>query len=163
MPTPVLPRDLYPVTSPSGYSYASAQGVHMTQVEGGFNRYATDFDRGTRVFNVALACTAGHLRVWELFYLRIIKKGALSFEMPLDSGTGLEQHVVNIIPNSVNTAATDGNNFVVTFQVEAESKIYDFTEEGAAAIIAIWNAGGDVGELLDRLALFTLEDTLVLV
>ena len=163
MTTPVLPRDLYPVTSPSGYSYASAQGVHMTQVEGGFNRYATDFDRGTRVFNVALACTAGHLRVWELFYLRIIKKGALSFEMPLDSGTGLEQHVVNIIPNSVNTAATDGNNFVVTFQVEAESKIYDFTEEGAAAIIAIWNAGGDVGELLDRLALFTLEDTLVLV
>ena len=163
MPTPVLPRDLYPVTSPSGYSYASAQGVHMTQVEGGFNRYATDFDRGTRVFNVALACTAGHLRVWELFYLRIIKKGALSFEMPLDSGTGLEQHVVNIIPNSVNTAATDGNNFVVTFQVEAESKIYDFTEEGAAAIIAIWNAGGDVGDLLDRLALFTLEDTLVLV
>ena len=163
MPTPVLPRDLYPVTSPSGYSYASAQGVHMTQVEGGFNRYALDFDRGTRVFNVALACTAGHLRVWELFYLRIIKKGALSFEMPLDSGTGLEQHVVNIIPNSVNTAATDGNNFVVTFQVEAESKIYDFTEEGAAAIIAIWNAGGDVGELLDRLALFTLEDTLVLV
>ena len=163
MTTPVLPRDLYPVTSPSGYSYASAQGVHMTQVEGGFNRYATDFDRGTRVFNVALACTAGHLRVWELFYLRIIKKGALSFEMPLDSGTGLEQHVVNIIPNSVNTAATDGNNFVVTFQVEAESKIYDFTEEGAAAIIAIWNAGGDVGDLLDRLALFTLEDTLVLV
>lgn len=163
MTTPVLPRDLYPVTSPSGYSYASAQGVSMTQVEGGFNRYAMDFDRGTRIFNVALACTAGHLQVWELFYLRIIKKGVLAFEMPLDSGTGLYQHIVNIIPNSVNTTETDGNNFVVTFQVEAEPKIYDFTEEGAAAIIAIWNAGGDVGELLDRLALFTLEETLVLV
>lgn len=163
MTTPVLPRDLYPVTSPSGYSYASAQGVSMTQVEGGFNRYALDFDRGTRVFNVALACTAGHLRVWELFYLRIIKKGALSFEMPLDSGTGLEQHIVNIVPNTVNVTETDGNNFVVTFQVEAESKIYDFTEGGAAAIIAFWNAGVDGGELLDRLALFTLEDTLVLV
>ena len=47
--------------------------------------------------------------------------------MPLDSGTGLKQHLVNIIPNSVNTTETDGNNFVVTFQVEAESKIYDFT------------------------------------
>lgn len=163
MTTPVLPRDLYPVTSPSGYSYASAQGVSATQVEGGFNRYALDFDRGTRLFNVALACTAGHLQVWELFYLRIIKKGALAFEMPLDSGTGLEQHIVNIIPNSVNTTETDGNNFVVTFQVEAEPKIYDFTEEGVAAIIAIWNAGGDVGELIDRLAEFTLEDTLVLV
>jgi len=163
MTTPVLPRDLYPVTSPSGYSYASAQGVSMTQVEGGFNRYAMDFDRGTRIFNVALACTAWHLQLWELFYLRIIKKGVLAFEMPLDSGTGLYQHIVNIIPNSVNTTETDGNNFVVTFQVEAEPKIYDFTEEGAAAIIAIWNAGGDVGELLDRLALFTLEETLVLV
>jgi len=163
MTTPVLPRDLYPVTSPSGYSYASAQGVHMTQVEGGFNRYALDFDRGTRLFNVALACTAEHLQVWELFYLRIIKKGVLAFEMPLDSGTGLEQHIVNIIPNSVNTTETDGNNFVVTFQVEAESKIYDFTEGGVAAILAIWETSGDVGELLDRLALFTLEETLVLV
>lgn len=163
MTTPVLPRDLYPVTSPSGYSYASAQGVHMTQVEGGFNRYAMDFDRGTRLFNVALACTAWHLQVWELFYLRIIKKGALAFEMPLDSGTGLEQHIVNIIPNSVNTTETDGNNFVVTFQVEAESKIYDFTEGGAAAILAIWDVSGDVGDFLDRLALFTLEETLVLV
>ena len=112
MPTPVLPyRDLYPVTSPSGYSYASAQGVHMTQVEGGFNRYAMDFDRGTRVYNVALACTADHLQVWELFYLHIIKKGALAFEMPLDSGTGLKQHLVNIIPNSVNTTETDGKTF----------------------------------------------------
>ena len=163
MPTPVLPRDLYPVTSPSGYSYASAQGVHMTQVEGGFNRYAMDFDRGTRIYNVALACTAGHLQVWELFYLRIIKKGTLSFEMPLDSGTGLEQHLVNIIPNSVNTTETDGNNFVVTFQVEAESKIYDFTDEGAEAILSIWETSGDVGDFLDRLALFTLEETLVLV
>jgi len=166
MPTPVLPRDLYPVTSPSGYSYASAQGVHMTQVEGGFNRYAMDFDRGTRVYNVALACTAGHLQVWELFYLRIIKKGALAFEMPLDSGTGLEQHLVNIIPNSVNTTETDGNNFVVTFQVEAESKIYDFTDEGAEFILSYWEDYGDLGglgDLLDRLSEFVLSDTLVLV
>jgi hypothetical protein len=163
MPTPVLPRDLYPVTSPSGYSYASAQGVHMTQVEGGFNRFAMDFDRGTRVYNVAFACTAWQIHLWELFYLRVIKKGALAFEMPLDSGTGLEQHLVNIIPNSVNTTETDGNNFVVTFQVEAEPKIYDFTEGGAAAIIAIWETSGDVGEFADRLAEFVLSDTLVLV
>lgn len=163
MTTPVLPRDLYPVTSPSGYSYASAQGVHMTQVEGGFNRYAMDFDRGTRIYNVALACTAGHLQVWELFYLRIIKKGVLAFEMLLDSGTGLEQHIVNIIPNSVNTTETDGNNFVVTFQVETESKIYDFTDDGVDAMLVIWETSGDVGDFLDRLALFTLEETLVLV
>ena len=74
--------------------------------------------------------------------------------MPLDSGTGLEQHIVNIIPNSVNTTETDGNNFVVTFQVEAESKIYDFTDEGAEAILSIWETSGDVSEFLDRLALF---------
>ena len=163
MTTPVLPRDLYPVTSPSGYSYASAQGVHMTQVEGGFNRYAMDFDRGTRIYNVALACTASHLQVWELFYLRIIKKGVLAFEMPLDSGTGLEQHIVNIIPNSVNTTETDGNNFVVTFQVEAESKIYDFTDENVTTVLSIWETSGDVGEFVDRLAEFVLSDTLVLV
>lgn len=158
-----LPRDLYPVTSPSGYSHGSAGGVNRTEVEGGFNRYALSYDRGVQLFNVALACTATHYQIWTLFFYNIIKKGSLSFNMPLDSGAGLQQHEVNIIPQSVNVAETDGNNFVVTFQVEAEPKIYDFTEEGAAAIIAIWNAGADITELFDAIAEFTLEDTLVLV
>ena len=83
--------------------------------------------------------------------------------MPLDSGTGLEQHLVNIIPNSVNTTETDGNNFVVTFQVEAESKIYDFTDEVAEFILSYWEDYGDLGDLSDRLAEFVLSDTLVLV
>ena len=51
----------------------------------------------------------------------------------------------------------------MTFQVEAESKIYDFTDEGAEAILSIWETSGDVSEFLDRLALFILEETLVLV
>ena len=87
--------------------------------------------------------------------------------MPLDSGTGLKQHLVNIIPNSVNTTETDGNNFVVTFQVEAESKIYDFTYGGAEFILSYWEDYGDLGNLggylFDRLAEFVLSDTLVLV
>ena len=66
--------------------------------------------------------------------------------MPLDSGTGLKQHLVNIIPNSVNTTETDGNNFVVTFQVEAESKIYDFTY-GCRIYILYWEDYGDLGNL----------------
>ena len=110
---PTLPRDLYPVTSPSGYSHNTAGGVSRTQVEGGFNRYALDFDRGVQQFNVALSCTAGHYQIWTLFFYNIIKKGALSFDMPLDSGSGLQTHSVNIIPNSVSVNETDGNNFVV--------------------------------------------------
>ena len=158
-----LPRDLYPVTSPSGYSHGSAGGVNRTEVEGGFNRYALSYDRGVQLFNVALACTASHYQVWTLFFYNIIKKGSLSFNMPLDSGAGLQQHEVNIIPQSVNVAETDGNNFVVTFQVEADSSAYDFDDEAAEAVLAIWETSGEVGEFIDRLAEFTLEDTLVLV
>jgi len=163
---PTLPRDLYPVTSPSGYSYGAAGGVYRTQVEGGFNRYALDFERGVQQFNVALACTAGHYQIWTLFFYNIIKKGALSFDMPLDSGRGLQAHTVNIIPNSVSVNETDGNNFVVTFQVEAESSAYDFDEGGSGAILALWETGADIAditELFDRLALFVLTETLVLV
>jgi len=158
-----LPRDLYPVTSPSGYSHGSAGGVSRTEVEGGFNRYALSYDRGVQLFNVALACTASHYQIWTLFFYNIIKKGSLSFNMPLDSGAGLQQHEVNIIPQSVNVAETDGNNFVVTFQVEADSSAYDFDDEATETVLAIWETSGDVGELIDRLAEFTLEDTLVLV
>lgn len=160
---PTLPRDLYPVTSPSGYSHNAAGGVSRTQVEGGFNRYALDFDRGVQQFNVALACTAGHYQIWTLFFYNIIKKGALSFDMPLDSGSGLQTHSVNIIPNSVSVNETDGNNFVVTFQVEAESSAYDFDDGGTGAILALWETGADITELFDRLALFVLTETLVLV
>ena len=163
---PTLPRDLYPVTSPSGYSHNAAGGVSRTQVEGGFNRYALDFERGVQQFNVALACTAVHYQIWTLFFYNIIKKGALSFDMPLDSGRGLQTHSVNIIPNSVNVSETDGNNFVVTFQVEAESSAYDFDEGGSGAILALWETGADIAditELFDRLALFVLTETLVLV
>ena len=160
---PTLPRDLYPVTSPSGYSHDAAGGVSRTQVEGGFNRYALDFDRGVQQFNVALACTAGHYQIWTLFFYNIIKKGALSFDMPLDSGSGLQTHSVNIIPNSVTVNETDGNNFIVTFQVEAESSAYDFDNETTATILEIWESGSDVGDLFDRIALFVLTDSLVLV
>jgi len=159
---PTLPRDLYPVTSPSGYSHNAAGGVSRTQVEGGFNRYALDFDRGVQQFNVALACTAGHYQIWTLFFYNIIKKGALSFDMPLDSGSGLQTHTVNIIPNSVSVNETDGNNFVVTFQVEAESSAYDFDADGTASALAIWENGDDLGDFIDRLALFVLTETLVL-
>ena len=160
---PTLPRDLYPVTSPSGYSHNAAGGVSRTQVEGGFNRYALDFDRGVQQFNVALACTAGHYQIWTLFFYNIIKKGALSFDMPLDSGSGLQTHTVNIIPNSVSVNETDGNNFVVTFQVEAESSAYDFDTDATDTILSIWEAGEDVGELFDAIAEFVLTETLVLV
>jgi len=160
---PTLPRDLYPVTSPSGYSHGAAGGVSRTQVEGGFNRYALDFERGVQQFNVALACTAGHYQVWTLFFYNIIKKGALSFDMPLDSGSGLQTHSVNIIPNSVTVNETDGNNFVVTFQVEAESSAYDFDTDATDTILAIWEAGEDVGDLFDAIAYFVLTGTLVLV
>ena len=160
---PTLPRDLYPVTSPSGYSHNAAGGVSRTQVEGGFNRYALDFDRGIQQFNVALACTAGHYQIWTLFFYNIIKKGALSFDMPLDSGSGLQTHTVNIIPNSVNVNETDGNNFVVTFQVEAESSAYDLDTDATDTILAIWEAGEDVGDLFDAIAYFVLTETLVLV
>jgi len=159
---PTLPRDLYPVTSPSGYSHGAAGGVSRTQVEGGFNRYALDFERGVQQFNVALACTAGHYQIWTLFFYNIIKKGALSFDMPLDSGSGLQTHSVNIIPNSVNVNATDGNNYVVTFQVEAESSAYNFDQEATETILEIWEEGSDVGDLFEAIADFVLTGTLVL-
>ena len=54
----------------------------------------------------------------------------------------------------------------MTFQVEAESKIYDFTDEVAEFILSYWEDYGDLGglgDLFDRFSEFVLYDTLVLV
>ena len=128
---PTLPNGFTPTVA--AYSHGGPGGVLRTEVAGGAARYALDWYRGVQQFNVTLILDAGQLSVWMMFYHFIIKKGALSFDMPLDSGLGTQPHACNIVPGSYTTSRTGGIATVVTFVVEAQSAVYALSDAAVAA------------------------------
>lgn len=155
-----FPRSFCPLVK--DYTGGDMGGVSQTDVEGGSPRFALDYDRGVQPFTVTLALTREKYRIWALFYHRIIKRGAVPFDMPLDSGFGTEPHTVNIVKDSYSESRTTRHRFI-SFTVLAEPKAYDVSVEDAQAEIDFWNEYGERGgALLNRLAIFANQDVLVL-
>jgi len=156
---PTLPAGLTPTVA--AYSHGGPGGVMRTEVAGGAPRYALDYGRGVQQFNVTLVLDKLKFSVWTAFFHHIILKGAVTFDMPLDSGFGTDLHAVNIVPGTYSATRTGGTAMVVAFAVEAESKVYDMTASDAVVLIDVYSAYGD-DKLLARLAQFANVDTNVL-
>lgn len=155
---PTIPNGLEPVVS--GYSFGDPGGVRRTEVGGGAPRYGLDWDRGVQQFNVTLILDDLQFSVWTLFFHHTIKKGAVSFDMPLDSGMGRRTHAVNIVPGTYNAARTGGKLAAVSFRVEAESTAYEYGAAEAEAVLSLYDTyGRESNALLDRLYQFANLDT----
>lgn len=158
---PTMPSGLKPTVS--AYSHGAPGGVMRTDVAGGAARYGLDWDRGTQQFNVTLILDKLKFSVWTAFFHQLIKKGAITFDMPLDSGFGTAMHACNIVPGSYNASRTGGTVMVVAFVVEAESQANDLSPADAQALLDFYEIYTEESDaLLRRLALFALTDTLVL-
>lgn len=162
MANPRIPAGMCPTVA--NYSTTGPGGVWRTELDGGPSRYALQYDRGVQQFSVTLILKPDAYQAWTLFYLHIIKKGSLTFDMPLDSGQGSELHACNIVPGSYSTTRTGGWLTVVSFVVEAEASAYQMSAADAQAIIDFYNAGGGVesSKLLERIAQFANRDSNVL-
>lgn len=161
MPNPVLPSFMKPTVA--AYSHGGPGGVMRTEVAGGAPRYALDFERGLQQFQVTMIMDKTQFSVWTLFYMRIIKKGAITFDMPLDSGFGTQTHACNILPDSYQASRTGGIAMAVSFVVEAESKAYDWTDADAQDLFTLYALyGRDTDNVLARINQFANVDTLVL-
>lgn len=162
MANPQIPNGIIPQISPGGFSHGAPGGAIRTEVDGGFNRYALDFDRGVQSFNVTLLLSRIQYSVWTAFFINIVKKGTITFDMKLDSGFGVAFHPVNIIPGSYNATAA-ANHWVVSFQVESEAQAYGLDEEGSQGLVDIYNEyGEDTPALLNQLEQFANFDSDVL-
>ena len=166
MAMPVLPSQFKPIFG--SYSYGGAGGVVRTEVAGGASRYALQFDRGMQKWNVTLHISDAANGVWIAFYHHIIKKGAITFLMNLDSGYGLEPHAVNIVPDTYSSSATDYGRYVISFVCEGESTVYKMTTQEAQSMIDFYAVYGD-GEgdydtygVIDALEKFATIDSNVL-
>lgn len=146
-----------------GYSMDDAGGVLRSEVPGGASAFAMDLNRGTQRFSASLVLTAAQFQVWTVYYTRIIKKGAISFDMPLDSGFGVSPHRVNIMPGSYSAARAGGILWAVNFVVEAEPQVYALGLDGAASLVALYGLyGRESNALLARIAQFATVDSNVL-
>ena len=158
---PTMPNGMKPVVS--AYSIGDAGGVRRTETAGGACRYALQFDRGMQQFQVTLMLDALKFSVWTAFYHHVIKKGAITFDMQLDSGFGTETHACNIVPGSYSATRTGGIVHAVVFVVESESKAYEMSAEDAQALIDLYNElGAETDDLLEALAKFATVDSNVL-
>lgn len=158
---PALPNGLKPIVA--AYSHGAPGGVLRTDIAGGAARYALDWDRGLAQYNVTLMLDKLQFSVWSAFFHNIIKKGAITFDMPLDSGFGTQTHACNIVPGTYQASRTGGIAMAVSFVVEAESQAYELTEDESLDLVEIYNTyGADTNALLAQLAQFALYDLLVL-
>lgn len=156
---PTLPTSLKPTAA---YSLGSPTGAMMTEVAGGPDRTGLFFDRGQRTINVTFNLTQQQFSIWTLFFERIIQLGTIPFDMPLDTGFGVQLHTVTIVPDSCQPTRS-GEAWVVTFQARATGKSYDYTPEQAQAVIDLYEVTGDgTNVLFDALYRFANVDSLVL-
>jgi hypothetical protein len=159
--TPEIPRGMQPIVS--GYSFDGPPGAVRSDLPGGAPGYAMLTNLDPQQFRVTLVMeNAEKFKVWTAFFHHVLKKGSQLFVMPLDSGFGLSDHTVSMIPGTY-TATRNGVLTVVSFGVEAESEVYDMTADEAQALVDFWNEMGDGTDLLlARIAQFANVDTLVL-
>lgn len=156
-----IPNGFVPMVQ--GYSLKGPGGVRRTEVAGGMPRYGLMWDQGAGQYNVAMVMTAAKFAVWSMFYHLIIKKGSIAFNMPLDSGQGVQDHTCNIIPDSYMATRIDALATTVTFAIDATPSVYQMSASDAQTFIDYWNAvGDDNGALIARIAQFATVDSNVL-
>lgn len=158
---PTIPGQFKPLVS--GYGFDEPGGVMRTEIAGGAARYALLWDRGVQRFKVTLILNTLQFSAWSAFYHHIIKKGAIAFDMPLDSGFGVSNHSVNIVPGSYSASWGDGQLVSVAFVVETENQAYGMSATDAQGLLDVFEEyGSSSNELLTRIATFANSDTLVL-
>lgn len=162
---PTIPKGLKPVVE--NYAIGAPDGVMRTEVGGGLPRYGMEWDRGVQQYRVTLIVTALQFSVWTTFFHHTIKKGALSFDMPLNSGYGIQTHTVSMLPGTYGAVPHGAGRdpmWTVSFAVEAESTVYGMTAADASALLALYDLEGDGSSaLLQRIDIFANQDTRVLV
>ena len=166
MTIPVLPSQFKPIFG--SYTHGGASGVSRTDVAGGAARYALEFDRGFQKWNVTLNTSDAGYSAWVAFYHRTINKGAITFQMNLDSGFGLEPHFVNIVPDTYSASSVEWDRHIISFVCEGESTVYNLTDGEADAVLALYVAYGDglgdagIPDFLDILERFATVDSNIL-
>ena len=141
-----------------GYGFGASSNVVTQAVQGGAPLQMLDYGVGPVDFNVGLVLTTATLQEFQEFYFDDIDSGADSFTMNLNSGNGIEQHTVMIIPESVNFNGDRAPIWTVSFSITAETTPFQENpfQGNLSDLFAVYGDGTQA--LLDQLEIFALQD-----
>ena len=153
MADPRFPDSIKPVIN-QGYDFGMPNNVLEQPVAGGSPLLILDTKYGYVDFNVVIVGNPLKMQVWNDFYYGKINSGSAKFVMVLDSGNGLEDHVCQILPQSVNQSESNDPTRIISYVVRAErTPFQDNPYEGA--LVDLYEEFGDnLPAILDRLAIF---------
>lgn len=112
-----FPAALRPIVN-KGYSLTRGNNIFRNSVQGGAPRQGRDTFFDAVPFSIVLVVSSLGRQAFYAF-LNQIDGGANSFIMPLDSGTGIEDHQV-WINSTISDNTEDGKNWVISFTLMAE-------------------------------------------
>jgi len=152
-----FPSDLKPSLT-QGYGFGQSNNVITDQVAGGAPTQTRDFRTGTVPFSIGMVLDPVRMKTFQSFYFSVINSGADKFTMILDSGNGLEEHVVMITPGSVSFNGDRAPIWSVSFAILAETTPFQENQFGGNLSDLYDEYGDDVSALLNQLAILALED-----
>jgi len=148
-----FPANICPVIS-QGYAFGTPNNVLSIETMGGAPLQVLDYRTGP--VEIGVTVIGGRLirDVMSDFIYGKINAGADKFYMNLDSGFGTEQHIVQMVPQSVKFDGGNGPVWVISFTARAETTPAQDAPYGGnlADLYAIY--GDDTEALLAALELF---------
>lgn len=152
-----FPDNIKPSVS-QGYSFNAPNNVMEQPLAGGTPLMIKDFKTGYVDFNITIVGGSDKMQAWNIFYFGSINGGVDKFFMDLDSGAGIEQHIVQIIPSTVNQSFNDNNIRFISYTVRAENTPFQDAEFTGLFLELFEIYGDDLDGTFERLATFALDD-----
>ncbi len=152
-----FPANLKPAIT-EGYGFSSSDNVISQQVQGGAPLQILDYRTGPVLFNVSLVLDPLRMQVFQDFYYGKINSGADKFTMILDSGNGLEEHIVQINTSTVKFNGDAAPIWKVSYTITAETTPFQENPYGGDLADLFDAYGDDLPAILNQLGILALDD-----
>lgn len=147
-----FPATLRPIVN-LGYGYVRGSNIFRAQVQGGLPRQARDTYYEPVPISINLDMTSLGLQAFQNFLNRI-SGGADRFLMDLDSGNGIEEHLV-LMTSNISISTQSGVFWKASFTATAErTSIQDTTAAGDALVDLYGEYGEGLPAFLDYYAIY---------
>jgi len=151
-----FPADIKPLIS-QGYTFSSPDNLLSSEVSGSVNEAQRRFKYGLVSFSIGLSVNDEGLTTFKQFYTTELSSGSGKFMMPLDSGNGIEETPVFIVPGSVSYDLTENPKNRISFEVVAERTTFQNNPYQGIIVDIYEEFGPDFVDLLNALEIFVFE------
>lgn len=147
------PSNLKPAVN-RGYNFNTASNLIQVDTMGGNPIIIRDYKYAPVIIPVAFVGNRLTKQVISDFYYGKINSGQDKFYMNLDTGMGIEQHTVQIVPGTISFNGDQDPMWVITMTIRAEKTPAQDAPLGGNLADLYEVYGDDIDDLLAALAYF---------